>query len=49
MVIGNWYLVIGNLFERPTIETDFTRNNFGNGVRTQEGAIGKPIPQTVYK
>jgi len=27
------------LFERPTIETDFTPNNFGNGARTQEGAI----------
>jgi len=30
---------IKELFERPTIETDFTPNNFGNGARTQERAI----------
>jgi hypothetical protein len=31
--------IIGKLFERPTIETEFTPNNFGNGARTQERAI----------
>ncbi|MEG4520082.1 MULTISPECIES: hypothetical protein [unclassified Microcoleus] len=36
-------MVIGKLFERPTIETDFTPNNFGNGARTQERAIGQQI------
>ncbi|MEG4280600.1 MULTISPECIES: hypothetical protein [Microcoleus] len=36
-------MVIGKLFERPTIETDFTLNNFGNGARTQERAIDKPL------
>ncbi|HSF75946.1 MAG TPA: hypothetical protein VLA84_19270 [Microcoleus sp.] len=42
-------MVIGKLFERPTIETDFTPNNFGNGARTQESAIGKLIAQFLYK
>ncbi|MEG4944658.1 hypothetical protein [Microcoleus sp. F4-D5] len=42
-------MVIGKLFERPTIETDFTLNNFGNGARTQEGAIGKQNQFTCIK
>ncbi|MEG4498889.1 hypothetical protein QUB05_17300 [Microcoleus sp. F10-C6] len=40
-------MVIGKLFERPTIETDFTLNNFGNGARTQEGA-GKQIRHKLF-